>query len=75
MVRPGSGRGEDTSGKGRLRSRETTPLRDRDGCYGEEFHEATGWLGFAKSSRPRDRLGKTYVERLIGTIRGECLDL
>jgi hypothetical protein len=20
-------------------------LRDRDGCYGEQFHEATGWLG------------------------------
>jgi putative transposase len=32
-------------------------LRDRDGCYGGEFHKATGWA-FAKSSRLRNRLGK-----------------
>ena len=33
-------------------------LRDRDGCYGEEFHEATGGWAFGKSSRLRNRLGK-----------------
>jgi len=25
-------------------------LRDRDACYGEEFHKATGWLGHSRSS-------------------------
>ena len=23
-------------------------LRDRDGCYGEKFHEAASWLGICK---------------------------
>jgi transposase InsO family protein len=50
-------------------------LRDRDRCYGEEFHEATGWLGIRELlTAPRSPWQNPYVERLIGTIRRECLD-
>jgi transposase InsO family protein len=50
-------------------------LRDRDACYGEEFREATGWLGIREIlTAPRSPLQNPYVERLIGTIRRECLD-
>jgi putative transposase len=50
-------------------------LRDRDRCYGEEFHEATGWLGIREVlTAPQSRWQNPYVERLIGTIRRECLD-
>ena len=50
-------------------------LRDRDGCYGEEFHEATGWLGIREVlTAPQSPWQNPYVERLIGTIRRECLD-
>jgi len=33
-------------------------LRDRDGCYGEKFHEATQWLGIREASPPRSHLGR-----------------
>src|SRR2546430_4770792 len=50
-------------------------LRDRDGCYGEEFHEATGWLGIREVlTAPQSPWQNPYVERLNGTIRRECLD-
>ena len=50
-------------------------LRDRDACYGEEFHKATGWLGIREVlTAPRSPWQNPYVERLIGTIRRECLD-
>jgi len=50
-------------------------LHDRDACYGEEFHEATGWLGIREVlTAPRSPWQNPYVERLIGTIRRECLD-
>ena len=50
-------------------------LRDRDGCYGEEFHETTGWLGIREVlTAPQSPWQNPYVERLIGTIRRECLD-
>lgn len=50
-------------------------LRDRDKCYGEEFHEATGWLGIREVlTAPQSPWQNPYVERLIGTIRRECLD-
>src|ERR1700745_2158591 len=50
-------------------------LRDRDECYGEEFHEATGWLGIREVlTAPQSPWQNPYVERLIGTIRRECLD-
>ena len=50
-------------------------LRDRDGCYGEEFHEATWWLGIREvPTAPQSPWQNSYVERLIGSIRRECLD-
>jgi transposase InsO family protein len=50
-------------------------LRDRDACYGKEFHEATRWLGIRETlTAPRSPWQNPYVERLIGTIRRECLD-
>jgi putative transposase len=50
-------------------------LRDRDACYGKEFHEATGLLGIREVlTAPRSPWQNPYVERLIGTIRRECLD-
>src|SRR5256885_7847100 len=50
-------------------------LRDRDGCYGEEFHEATGWLVIREVlTAPQSPWQNPYVERLNGTIRRECLD-
>lgn len=49
-------------------------LRDRDTCYGKEFHEATGWLGLREVlTAPRSPWQNPYVERLIGTVRRECL--
>jgi transposase InsO family protein len=48
-------------------------LRDRHGSYGEEFHEATAWLGIREVlTAPRSPWQNPYVERLIGTIRREC---
>src|SRR5256885_7573174 len=45
-------------------------LRDRDGCYGEEFHEATGWLGIREVlTAPQSPWQNPYVERLNGTDR------
>jgi putative transposase len=50
-------------------------LRDRDGSYGEKFHEATRWLGIREVlTAPRSPWQNPYVERLIGSIRRECLD-
>src|SRR5437588_12344948 len=50
-------------------------LRDRDACYGEEFHKATGWLGIREVlTAPRSPWQNPYVERLIGSMRRECLD-
>ena len=50
-------------------------LRDRDARYGKEFHEATRWLGIREAlTAPRSPWQNPYVERLIGTIRRECLD-
>jgi putative transposase len=50
-------------------------LRDRDGVYGEKFHEATEWLGIHEVlTAPKSPWQNPYVERLIGSIRRECLD-
>ena len=50
-------------------------LRDRDGSYGEKFHEATSWLGIREVlAAPQSPWQNAYVERLIGSIRRECLD-
>lgn len=50
-------------------------LRDRDGSYGEKFHEAAGWLGIREVlTAPQSPWQNAYVERLIGSIRRECLN-
>src|SRR3989475_1611524 len=50
-------------------------LRDRDGIYGEKVHEATEWLGLREVlTAPKSPWKNPYVERLIGSIRHECLD-
>jgi putative transposase len=50
-------------------------LRDRDGSYGEKFHEAAGWLSIREVlTAPQSPWQNAYVERLIGSIRRECLD-
>ena len=50
-------------------------LRDRDGVYGEKFREAATWLGIREVlAAPESPWQNPYVERLIGSIRRECLD-
>jgi len=50
-------------------------LRDRDGSYGEKFCEAANWLGIQEvRTAPQSPWQNAYVERLIGSIRRECLD-
>src|SRR4029077_14244164 len=50
-------------------------LRDRDGSYGARFHEAAEWLGIQEVlTAPQSPWQNPYVERLIGSIRRECLD-
>lgn len=49
--------------------------RDRDGIYGEVFQQRVQSLGIeAIVSAPRSPWQNPYVERLIGSIRRECLD-
>ena len=50
-------------------------LRDRDGIYGEEFVRRVRSLGIDEvRTAPRSPWQSPYVERLIGSIRRECLD-
>ncbi len=50
-------------------------LRDRDGNYGELFRKAADWMGIHEVlTAPHSPWQNAYVERLIGTIRRECLD-
>jgi transposase InsO family protein len=50
-------------------------LRDRDGSYGEKFREAASWLGIREVlAAPQSPWQNAYIERLIGSIRRECLD-
>jgi len=50
-------------------------LRDRDSCYGEQFHSTTRSLGIREVlTTPQSPWQNAYVERLIGSIRRECLD-
>jgi putative transposase len=57
---------------------ETAPrylLRDPDGLYGVEFSSRVTFMGIRKvKTAPRSRWQNPYVERLIGTLRRECLD-
>jgi putative transposase len=50
-------------------------LRDRDGSYGEKFSEAARSLGIREVvTAAQSPWQNPYVERLIGSIRRECLD-
>jgi putative transposase len=58
---------------------ESTPprylLRDRDGIYGTEFVHRVESLGLEqKLTAPRSPWQNPVVERLIGSLRRECLD-
>ena len=50
-------------------------LRDRDTIYGERFRRRVKSLGVGEVRiAPRSPWQNPYVERLIGSIRRECLD-
>ena len=50
-------------------------LRDRDRIYGEEFREQVEVMNIKEVlSAPRSHWQRAYVERVIGSIRRECLD-
>ena len=50
-------------------------LRDRDGNYGKIFRESATGLGIEEVlCAPRSPWQNAYAERLIGSIRRECLD-
>ena len=50
-------------------------LRDRDRVFGDDFAEQVKAMGIKQVlSAPRSPWQRAYVERLIGTIRRECLD-
>jgi transposase InsO family protein len=49
-------------------------LRDRDGVYGNDFRRRLAGLGVTEVlTAPRAPWQNPYVERLIGSIRRECL--
>jgi transposase InsO family protein len=50
-------------------------LRDRDCIFGQDFREQVLDMGIRKVlSAPRSPWQRAYVERVIGSIRRECLD-
>jgi putative transposase len=50
-------------------------LRDRDAIFGEEFHRQVTDMGIHEVlSAPRAPWQRAFVERVIGSIRRECLD-
>ena len=50
-------------------------LRDRDGAYGEVFHRRVRRMGIQEVlTAPQAPWQNPYVERVIGSIRRECLD-
>ena len=50
-------------------------LRDRDHIFGHDFVEQVKAMGIRQVlSAPRSPWQRAYVERVIGTIRRECLD-
>ena len=57
---------------------ETVPryvLRDRDGIYGRDFRHRVARMGIEQvCTAPRSPWQNPYVERLIGSVRRECID-
>jgi putative transposase len=50
-------------------------LRDRDGIYGDGFRQRVKNMGIEQVlTAPRSPWQNPYVERLIGSVRRECLD-
>jgi hypothetical protein len=50
-------------------------LRDRDGIYGDVFRHRVGGIGIGEViSSPSSPWQNPYAERLIASIRRECLD-
>ena len=50
-------------------------LRDRDAIFGHDFREQVRDMGICEVlSAPRSPWQRAYVERVIGSIRRECLD-
>jgi transposase InsO family protein len=50
-------------------------LRDRDGTFGEKFRGTAQGMGIREVlTAPQSPWQNPYVERLIGSIRRECLD-
>jgi putative transposase len=50
-------------------------LRDRDSIYSEAFQDRVGHMGIEEVKiAPRSPCQSPYVERLIGSIRRECLN-
>jgi len=50
-------------------------LRDRDAIYGIDFVAMTGAMGMEEVlTAPRSPWQNPFVERLVGSIRRECLD-
>jgi transposase InsO family protein len=50
-------------------------LRDRDRIFGDHFRQQVKDMGIKQVlSAPRSPWQRAYVERVIGTIRRECLD-
>ena len=50
-------------------------IRDNDGAYGHVFRNRLGATGIRdRPTSPRSPWQNGYVERLIGTLRRECLD-
>jgi len=50
-------------------------IRDRDGAFGEIFKQRLHAMGIRdRPTAPRSPWQNAYVERLIGSIRRDCLD-
>jgi transposase InsO family protein len=50
-------------------------LRDRDSIFGADFTKEVGHLGIEEvPSAPRSPWQRAYIERVIGSIRRECID-
>ncbi len=50
-------------------------LRDRDGIYGNYFRERVAGMGVKEVlTAPRSPWQNPFAERLIGSVRRECLD-
>jgi putative transposase len=50
-------------------------IRDRDSLYGEEFQRRVSAMGIRQVlTAPQSPWQNPYAERVIGSIRRECLD-